>query len=157
MMPLYAERAAGVGSCSARKRRWMAGRGKGTRARLSIQATLMWLYIACVAVVEVRRRRRRHDAGLKGAPPRRDAFFLGNGNYRDDDRLWESTAAIFRLTERLNAGDERRVKIYSLESCSPGERTSTASSEEGRYVRWEPRLNTLAALQCYFSFARQRD
>lgn len=133
MTPRSVERAAGVGSCSARKRRRMEGRGTGTRARLSVQATVMWLYIVCVAVVEVRGGRRRRDAGSK---ERLNGVtrLLGNGNYRDDDRLWGLTTAIFRLTERLNAGDERRVKLYSLESYSPGERTSTASSEEGRYV-----------------------
>ena len=65
MTPMSVERAAGVGSCSARKWRRMEGRGTGTRARLSVQATVMWLYIACVAVVEVRRGRRRRDAGSK--------------------------------------------------------------------------------------------
>ena len=76
MTPMSVERAAGVGSCSARKRRRMEGRGTGTRARLSVQATVMWLYIACVAVVEVRGGRRRRDAGSKERlNGRRDASF----------------------------------------------------------------------------------
>lgn len=65
--------------------------------------------------------------------PRRDASFSATATETMTER-WGLTTAILRLTERLNAGNERRVKLYSLESYSPGERTSTASSEEGRYV-----------------------
>lgn len=75
----------------------MEGRGTGTRGRLSVRATVMWLYIACVAVVEVRGGRRRRDAGSKERlngvtrlsrqrqlPRRRQTLGLDDGDFSTD-------------------------------------------------------------------------